>query len=170
MKGSSMTPEELYFKNEALVYHVLHKKFPMSRFDDDFQQIARLGLWKACLRYDETKGKFSTYAVPAIENEIKMELRKMSRKPIEISLDDFVKDTSDDADRLTISGICMGEQDVGFVDTIWVDKELTDRQKRILSLLYDGMVQADIAREVGISQTMISREVTKIRNIAQKYI
>ena len=161
-----MTPEELYFKNEALVYHVLHKKFPMSRFDDDFQQIARLGLWKACLRYDETKGKFSTYAVPAIENEIKMELRKMSRKPIETSLDALITDTSG----LTISEICMGEQDVGFVDTIWVDKELTDRQKRILSLLYDGMVQADIAREIGISQTMISREVAKIRNIAQKYI
>ena len=161
-----MTPEELYFKNEALVYHVLHKKFPMSRFDDDFQQIARLGLWKACLRYDETKGKFSTYAVPAIENEIKMELRKMSRKPIETSLDALIMDTSG----LTISEICMGEQDVGFIDTIWVDKELTDRQKRILSLLYDGMVQADIAREVGISQTMVSREVSKIRNIAQKYI
>ena len=166
MKGSSMTPEELYFENEALVYHVLHKKFPMSRFDDDFKQIARLGLWKACLRYDENKGKFSTYAVPAIENEIKMELRKMSRKPIETSLDSLIRDT----DELTISGICMGEQDVGFIDTIWVDKELTDRQKRILSLLYDGMVQADIAREVGISQTMISREVAKIRNIAQKYI
>ena len=161
-----MTPEELYFENEALVYHVLHKKFPMSRFDDDFQQIARLGLWKACLRYDETKGKFSTYAVPAIENEIKMELRKMSRKPIETSLDTLIMDTSG----LTISEICIGEQNVGFIDTIWVDKELTDRQKRILSLLYDGMVQADIAREIGISQTMISREVAKIRDIAQKYI
>lgn len=165
-----MTPEELYFKNEALVYHVLHKKFHMNRLNDDFQQIARLGLWKACLSYDETKGKFSTYAVPCIANQIKMELRKMSRKPIEISLDDFVKDTSDDADRLTISGICIGEQDVGFIDTIWVDKELTERQKRILSLLYDGMVQADIAREIGISQTMVSREVAKIRSIAQKYI
>ena len=88
-----MTPEELYLKNEALVCHVLNKKFPMNRFDDDFQQIARLGLWKACLRYDETKSKFSTYAVPAIENEIKMELRKKSRKPIEISLDDLIRDT-----------------------------------------------------------------------------
>ena len=170
MKGSSMTREELYFENEALVYHVLHKKFSMSRFDDDFQQIARLGLWKACLRYDENKGKFSTYAVPAIENEIKMELRKKSRKLIEISLDDLIRDTSDDTDGLTIFGICIGDQDVGFVDTIWADKELTARQKRILSLLYNGMVQADIAREIGISQTMISREVTKIRNIAQKYI
>ena len=170
MKGSSMTPEELYFENEALVYHVLHKKFPMSRFDDDFQQIARLGLWKACLRYDETKGKFSTYAVPAIENEIKMELRKKSRKPIEISLDDLIRDTSDDTDGLTIFGICMGDQDVGFVDTIWADKELTERQKRILNLLYKGMVQDDVAREIGISQTMVSREVAKIRNVAQKYI
>ena len=165
-----MTPEELYFKNEPLVYYVLNKKFPMNRLDDDFQQIARLGLWKACLRYDETKGKFSTYAVPAIENEIKMELRKKSRKPIEISLDDLIRDTSDNADRLTISGICIGEQDVGFIDTIWVDKELTYRQKRILSLLYNGVVQDDVAKEIGISQTMISREVSKIRNIAQKYI
>ena len=161
-----MTPEELYFENEALVYHVLHKKFPMSRFDDDFQQIARLGLWKACLRYDETKGKFSTYAVPAIQNEIKMELRKMSRKPIETSLDALIRD----ADELTISGVCMSEQDVEFIDTTWVDKELTYRQKRILSLLYDGMVQTEIAKEIGVSQTMISREVAKIRNIAQKYI
>lgn len=165
-----MTPEELYFKNESLVYHVLHKKFPMSRFNDDFQQIARLGLWKACLSYDETKGKFSTYAVPCIANQIKMELRKMGRKPIEVSLEALVKDTDENRERLTISGMLIGEQDVGFVDTIWVDKELTDRQKRILGLLYDGMVQADIAREIGISQTMVSREVTKIRNIAQKYI
>ena len=165
-----MTPEELYFKNESLVYYVLHKKFPMNRFDDDFQQIARLGLLKACLRYDETKGKFSTYAVPAIENEIKRELRKISRKPIETSLDALIRDTSDDADKLTISGICKGEQDIEFIDTTWVDKELTDRQKRILSLLYDGMVQTEIAKEIGISQAMISREVSKIRNIAQKYI
>lgn len=165
-----MTPEELYFENEALVYHVLNKKFPMSRYDDDFQQIARLGLWKACLSYDETKGKFSTYAVPCIANQIKMELRKMGRKPIEVSLEALVEDTDENSKTLTISGMLIGEQDVGFVDTIWVDKELTDRQKRILGLLYDGMVQADIAREIGISQTMVSREVAKIRNTAQKYI
>ena len=165
-----MTPEELYFKNEPLVYYVLNKKFPMNRLDDDFKQIARLGLWKACLRYDENKGKFSTYAVPAIENEIKRELRKMSMKPIETSLDALIRDTSDDADKLTISGVCMSEQDVEFLDTTWVDKELTDRQKRILSLLYDGMAQTEIAKEIGISQAMISREVSKIRNVAQKYI
>ena len=161
-----MTPEELYFKKESLVQYVLNEKFPMNRFDDDFQQIARLGLLKACLRYDESKGKFSTYAVPAIENEIKRELRKMSRKPIETSLDALIRDT----DELTISEVCMSEQDVEFIDTTWVDKELTDRQKRILNLLYNGMVQTEIAKEIGISQTMISREVSKIRNIAQKYI
>ena len=90
----------------------------------------------------------------------------MSRKPIETSLDALIRDT----DELTISEVCMSEQDVEFIDTTWVDKELTDRQKRILNLLYNGMVQTEIAKEIGISQTMISREVSKIRNIAQKYI
>ena len=165
-----MTPEELYFKNEKLVYHVLHKKFPMSCFDDDFQQIARLGLWNACLRYDETKGAFSTYAVPCIANEIKMELRKIGRRPMETSLDALVKDIDNDNNELTISGLFIGEPDVEFIDTTWMDKELTERQKRILGLLYDGMVQTEIAKEIGISQTIISREVAKIRNIAQKYI
>ena len=28
----------------------------------------------------------------------------------------------------------------------------------------------EIAKEIGISQTMVSREISKIRNIAQKYI
>ena len=64
----------------------------------------------------------------------------------------------------------ISEKYVKFIHTTWLDKELTDRQKRILSLLYDGMVQTEIAKEIGISQTMISREVSKIRNIAQKYI
>ena len=97
-----------------------------------------------------------------------MELRKMSRKPIEVSLEALVKDTDENSETLTVSGMLIGEQDVGFVDTIWVDKELTDRQKRILGLLYEGVVQADIAREIGISQTTVSKEVAKIRNIAQK--
>lgn len=163
-----MTPEELYFKNEALVYHVLHKKFPMSCFDDDFQQIARLGLWKACLRYDETKGKFSTYAVPCIANQIKMELRKMSKRPQEVSLEAMISTSNDDSN-LSISGTLIGESDVEFADTTWTH-HLTERQKLILDLLCDGMVQADIAKEIRMSQTMVSREVTKIRKIAEKYM
>lgn len=163
-----MTAEELYFKNEALVHHVLNRKFPMSQFDEDFQQIGRLGLWKACLSYDESKGKFSTYAVPCIANQIKMELRKMSKRPQEVSLEAMISTSNDDSN-LSISGTLIGESDVEFADTTWAH-HLTERQKLILDLLCDGMVQADIAKEIGMSQTMVSREVTKIRKIAEKYM
>lgn len=43
---------------------------------DDILQDAYLGLWKACLGFDESKGfEFSTYAVPMIRGQIMGDLR-----------------------------------------------------------------------------------------------
>lgn len=43
---------------------------------DDILQDAYLGLWKACLGFDESKGfEFSTYAVPMIRGQIMRDLR-----------------------------------------------------------------------------------------------
>ncbi len=43
---------------------------------DDIIQDAYLGLWKACLGFDESKGfEFSTYAVPMIRGQIMRDLR-----------------------------------------------------------------------------------------------
>lgn len=43
---------------------------------DDILQDAYLGLWKACLGFDESKGlEFSTYAVPMIRGHIMRDLR-----------------------------------------------------------------------------------------------
>lgn len=45
---------------------------------EDLFQEAYLGLWKACLRFDESKGyEFSTYAVPIIKGTILRSLRDM---------------------------------------------------------------------------------------------
>lgn len=60
------------FKNTGLSY-------------EDLEGIAFLGLTKAAARFDETRACFSTYAVPAIRNEILMTLRK--RTVNEVSLD-----------------------------------------------------------------------------------
>lgn len=43
---------------------------------DDILQEAYLGLWKACLQFDESKGyEFSTYAIPLINGSILIMLR-----------------------------------------------------------------------------------------------
>ena len=57
-----MTPEELYLVNERLAYWVLAKFYPAFQMDEDYQQMAKIGLWQACLGYKEdAQIKFSSY-------------------------------------------------------------------------------------------------------------
>lgn len=58
-----MTPEERFQENQKLVHFILQKKFPLVAFDEDVIQEANMGLWKACIGFDEAKGySFSTFA------------------------------------------------------------------------------------------------------------
>lgn len=68
--------ERLYLENEKLIYGALYQYFPALAFDEDIQQIARIGLWKACLNYDADKSCFSTAAYKFIKTEVLQELRK----------------------------------------------------------------------------------------------
>jgi RNA polymerase sporulation-specific sigma factor len=69
---------ELFEKNKKLAFYAL-KKFDQKEGmleRDDLEQIALIGLWKACLKFDESKGnKFATYAVPTIQGEVMKEIR-----------------------------------------------------------------------------------------------
>ena len=51
-----MTPEELYLANERLAHWVLAKYYSRRQMDEDLQQVARLGLWKACVGFKESSG------------------------------------------------------------------------------------------------------------------
>lgn len=77
-----MTPEELFAKNEKLAYKVAHKmKLHIPGYDqEDIFQVAKLGLWKACLTYDPNKAKFSTYAHTCIKRELLMVYRSVVGK------------------------------------------------------------------------------------------
>ena len=63
---------ESFENNEKLVYKVYNKQFVRyGHIKEDLLQCGRMALWRACQRFDETKGyKFSTYAVRAITNEM----------------------------------------------------------------------------------------------------
>lgn len=72
--------ERRYLENEKLIYGALHKYFPALASDEDIQQIAGIGLWKACLNYDADKSCFSTAAYKFIKTEVLQELRKRRRR------------------------------------------------------------------------------------------
>lgn len=64
-------------KNMPLVYHIYNKYYcTLERYKDDIMQCGMMGLWKACLKFDETKqNQFSTFASKCIKNEINYFLR-----------------------------------------------------------------------------------------------
>jgi RNA polymerase sigma factor (sigma-70 family) len=62
--------------NQRLLHHVLKRFATADEPYEDLLQVANLGLVKAVQRFDSTKGvRFSTYAVPVIEGEVRHHLR-----------------------------------------------------------------------------------------------
>ena len=169
-----MTPEELYLANEKLVYYVLNKYFFHKQFDEDYKQIARIGLWKACLKYNPDISSFSSFACQCIMNEIKMDIRKTSSSCrndpdyIFMSLDQPIK--SLDASDATVSDLVVGESNEGFLDLEGYWKCLTQKEKSVIVGLIDGKNQTQIAKDIGVSRAYVSRLVGRIRKKWSDYI
>jgi RNA polymerase sigma-B factor len=73
---SAATLDTLVRRNQALLHHVLKRFATADEPYEDLLQVANLGLIKAVQRFDPLKGdKFSTYAVPVVEGEIRHHLR-----------------------------------------------------------------------------------------------
>lgn len=152
--------QDLILDNMQLVYHTLHKYYPTYAFDEDIQQIGMLGLCKAANTYDETKSKFSTYAVKCIVNQVRMELRSRSRRVDAISLESVVSESSD-GDTVELGDVCMGEPDVG--STIAVLDALDDRERKVVELRYAGLDVNEIAKQLGLSRATISKVISQTK-------
>ena len=169
-----MTPEELYLANEKLVHYVLNKYFFHKQFDEDYKQIARIGLWKACLKYNPDISSFSSFACQCIMNEIKMDIRKTSsscrngQDYIFMSIDQPIK--SLDASDATVSDLVVGESNEGFLDLDGYWKCLTQKEKSVIVGLIDGKNQTQIAKDIGVSRAYVSRLVGQIRKKWAEYI
>jgi len=62
--------------NQRLLHHVLKRFATADEPYEDLLQVANLGLIKAAQRFDASKGvRFSTYAVPVVEGEVRHHLR-----------------------------------------------------------------------------------------------
>lgn len=170
-----MRNEELYFANEKLVHYVLKKHFTDRQFDEDLQQIGRLGLWKACLTYDKDISKFSTYACQCIRNAVSAEVRsalrqkRKNKNDILVSLNEPAF-KSDDLERLMLSDIIPGDNDVIFIDFKGFWDSLTPIEKDVVRCLANDKKVPEIAKELGISHTTIWRCKISIREKWDTYI
>ncbi|GAY76488.1 RNA polymerase sporulation sigma factor SigE [Sporolactobacillus inulinus] len=158
-------------RNLRLVVYIA-RKFDNTRINiEDLISIGTIGLIKAVNTFNpEKKIKLATYASRCIENEILMYLRRNNRTRSEVSLDEPLN-VDWDGNELLLSDVLGTENDVTTknmerkVDRTLLKKAmlmLNDREKEIMTLRFGlaggkEKTQKDVADELGISQSYISR-------------
>lgn len=169
-----MTPEELYSRNEPLVRWTIKKYYPDFMDDEDLMQEGRIGLWRACLAYDEKKGlKFSPVAVSYIRNALRHGYEKLyGRSPRKRQLLWNAQSLYEPIGRddLLLQDIIPGNTDVGFLDISGALNRLSERDRRILCLSVAGFSQKEIAKRVGVSERTIYRALQIAKIIFRAYI
>lgn len=168
---------------EALIVHNLRlvvyiaKKFETSGIGlEDLISIGTIGLIKAVNTFSKEKNiKLATYASRCIENEILMFLRKSNQYKNEISIDEPLN-VDWDGNELLLSDVLGTENDVVNVNIEnqvehqllrTLISTLPERERIIMEMRFGlktgvEMTQKDVADEIGISQSYISRLEKKI--------
>lgn len=156
--------------NEKLVYYVINRYFSSLRDDDEIYQAGLIGLWKACMKFDSSRGyEFSTYAITCIKNEIRMELRfrnsSDNAKLDPISFEEIV--ASNGKETLTIADVIRDTRNPysevecnSFLSS--VKCKLSESEFDILKMILDGYTQSEIGRKYGITRSYVSRIKSRI--------
>lgn len=172
----SDSQRQIVEENMKLVFYIVNNKVNISRASyDDVVQIGMLGLCKAVLAFDETKGlNFSTFATRCIMNEILMFYRKYNKEVQSISLDgSFFKidDENEESEANKIESRLSDNTD--FTETLVNKEDFTEKMNIVLNffngreltvvlLLLAGDKQREIGDYLGISRSYVSRIVYKV--------
>ena len=184
--NSESARNKLVEHNLRLVVYIA-KKFDNTGVGvEDLISIGTIGLMKAINTFNPDKNiKLATYASRCIENEILMYLRRTSKTKMEVSIDEPLN-VDWDGNELLLSDILGTNEDVIYQD---IEREvnrkllrkaletLNEREQRIIFMrcgLGKGqdkeLTQKEVADQLGISQSYISRLEKKIMKRLKKEI
>lgn len=176
--------QTLVERNLRLVVYIA-KKFENTGIGiEDLISIGTIGLMKGVNTFNsEKKIKLATYASRCIENEILMFLRRSNKTKGEVSIDEPLNKDCD-GNELLLSDILGTDPDVTYrkledeVDKTLLKasiEKLNSREKNIMEMRFgfitgNEKTQKEVADELGISQSYISRLEKKIINKMKKDI
>ena len=182
--GDEEAKGQLIERNLRLVVYIARRFENTGVGIEDLISIGTIGLIKAVSTYKPARNiKLATYASRCIENEILMYLRRTSKLKSEVSFDEPLN-TDFEGNELLLSDILGTDSDTvyGSVES-GVEKELlkealshlSERERRIMDLRFglsggEEMTQKDVADELGISQSYISRLEKRIIERLKKEI
>ncbi len=173
--GDINARNKLVNHNMRLVAHIIKKYYSNYSDQEDIISIGTIGLIKAINTFDYTKGtRLATYASRCIENEIFMHFRTLKKNANEVSMNEPI-DVDSEGNPLTFSDIIYDDKSV-FDDVDlkmkteklyeYIEDIKDERKKKILIMrygLYDTKpyTQREIAKQLGISRSYVSRIETK---------
>ena len=162
----SVNKNDLILENTRLVYYIIHKYYPHLIYDEDIVQTGMLGLCQAAEKFDEEKGKFSNYACRSILNALTLELRNRNKQKGTLSLD-YVYD---DDEEYTLHDITGRIDDLSTYDTPSYFDDLSDKERKVATLLYIGKTKREIAEELDCSQQNVLATIRRIKRKWRKLI
>ena len=171
-EGDQEAKHILIERNMRLVAHIVRKYQSMDEETEDLLSIGTIGLIKGVVTFNPDKAvRLGTYAARCIENEVLMYLRTRKKsardvsiyEPIgtdregnEIQLFDIIESDTDDAhEKVALS------DDVRLLYSR-IETVLSPRERIVLKMRYglyngDEFTQREIAKELGISRSYVSR-------------
>lgn len=156
--------------NLRLVSHIV-KKYNLKEDSDDLISIGIIGLIKGIDSFSPTKGnKLTTYCARCIDNEILMYFRNNKKNNANISLDEQIG-YDKDGNEISLLDILKTPnldyvEDINLKDNIHLLEKylciLSDRERIIIYKRYglynyDELTQKEIAKELNISRSYVSR-------------
>lgn len=139
------------------------KRFAGKIDDEELVCISMVGLVKAANAFNPDKGvKFDTFASRVIQNEILYALRKQKKTYQDVSMQSPVTMKEDQECELgDMIPDKRAERNMENVENAYlienISKCLTGRECRVVNAWINGMKQIQIAHELGISQTRVSK-------------
>ena len=181
-RGEEQAKNRLVEHNLRLVVYIARRFENTGIFLEDLISIGTIGLMKAIGTYRlDKKIRLATYASRCIENEILMYIRKTAKEKTEVSLDEPIN-LDGDGNELLLGDILGTEEDVVLkpleehVDLCVLRqslRELPQRERELINMRFglegrQELTQKEAAKEMGISQSYISRLEKRIMQRLKK--
>ena len=165
-EGDPDARDRIIRHNLRLVAHIAKKYYASFGDQDDLISIGTIGLIKAVNSFDaEKQARFSTYASRCIENELRMQFRKVRRTPAALSLQEPLDGQEGG---LTVMDVIT---DSFLLDEDYESREeqsrlrqlvdgLQGRERQVLLLRYGlagqpALTQAQVGELLGISRSYV---------------
>lgn len=184
-EGDPEAKNVLIVRNLRLVAHIVKKYAGNTSNSDDLISIGTIGLIKAINTYSSKRStRLATYAAKCIENEILMNIRSEKKRKLEISLNEPIG-TDKDGNEINFNDILGSDPDAILDDIHYkmqvsalycaIYKILTRREQAVIIKRYgitgeDPKTQRELAKELGISRSYVSRIEKKAVEKLRDYI